>query len=66
MPIKGHFREAFNGAAYDQMPAGGGYAVGAPGNPGGIDANGPPLDGCPYSATCVLPPFSFLVFVHEP
>jgi 1,4-alpha-glucan branching enzyme len=64
MPINGHFHEVFNAAAYDDMPAGGGYNTGAPGNSGGIDANGPPLDQCPYSAKCVLPPFTFLVFVR--
>jgi 1,4-alpha-glucan branching enzyme len=65
LPVGGHWLEVFNGDAYDDMPAGGGYTPNAPGNPGGIDGNGPPLADCPVSARIVVPANGFLVFARD-
>jgi 1,4-alpha-glucan branching enzyme len=65
LPVGGHWLEVFNGDAYDDMPAGGGYKPNAPGNPGGIDGNGPPLADCPVSARIVVPANGFLVFARD-
>jgi 1,4-alpha-glucan branching enzyme len=64
MPVGGHWHEVFNSDAYDSMPEHG-YNPGAAGNPGGIDAIGPPRDGMPFSATLTIPANGLLVFARD-
>jgi 1,4-alpha-glucan branching enzyme len=64
-PQPGHWHEVFNSDAYDSLPPTGGYNPWAVGNPGGVDANGPPRDGMPCSATLVLPANAVLCFARD-
>jgi len=65
LPVGGFWMEVFNADAYETMPAGGGLNVNVPGNPGGIQGDGPPLANCPTSARIVLPANGFLVFARD-
>jgi 1,4-alpha-glucan branching enzyme len=58
-PGGGHWQEAFNSDVYENWvnPL-------VVGNYGGVDANGPPLQGLPASASVVLPPRALLVFTR--
>ncbi len=64
-PHGGHWHEVFNSDAYDSMTADGSYNPIAAGNIGGIDANGPPRDGMPCSATLAIPANGLLVFARD-
>jgi 1,4-alpha-glucan branching enzyme len=63
-PVGGHWNEVFNSDAYDSLPPGGGYNPAAAGNPTGVDAWGPAMDGCATSARVVLPANSVVVFAQ--
>jgi hypothetical protein len=62
LPVGGVLQGVFNASAYDIMPTGDGYNAGVPGNPGGIDGNGRPLEGRPNSTRVTIPANGFLVF----
>jgi 1,4-alpha-glucan branching enzyme len=59
-PGGGHWHEVFNSDIYDTF-----FNPNAHGNPGGIDADGPPWDGLPASAAITLPANSLLVFARD-
>jgi 1,4-alpha-glucan branching enzyme len=65
LPVGGRWLEVFNGDAFDSMPAGRGLNTGVPGNPGGMNGNGPPVAGCPTSAQVVIPANGILVFARD-
>ena len=65
LPVGGHWHEVFNSDAYDSLPEGDGYNPWAAGNPGGVDADGPPRMGCPTSARLVLPANGLLVLARD-
>jgi 1,4-alpha-glucan branching enzyme len=64
-PIGGYWAEVFNSDAYDTLPPGGGFNPNAAGNPGGVTADGPGLDGWPTSAALVIPANGVLVFARR-
>jgi len=59
-PQPGHWHEVFNSDFYDFFPN-----PAVQGNPGGIDASGPPLGGLPYSGHITVPANSVLVFARD-
>jgi 1,4-alpha-glucan branching enzyme len=65
LPTAGRWLEVFNADAYDDMSADGNYRTAAPGNPSGMEGNGPPLWSWPTSARIVLPANGFLVFARD-
>jgi 1,4-alpha-glucan branching enzyme len=64
-PVGGYWQEVFNSDAYDSLPDGGGYNPQAAGNPGGVTADGPPRDGCPTSASVVIPANGLIVLARD-
>jgi len=64
-PVGGCWLEVFNTEAYDSMPAAGGYNSNAAGNPSGINSDGGPFGGQPYSATLSIPANGALVFARD-
>lgn len=59
-PLPGHWHEDFNSDLYDHFAN-----PQVQGNPGGVDADGPPLHGLPQSARLTLPANSLLVFARD-
>lgn len=59
-PLSGHWNEVFNSDFYDFCPN-----PWVQGNPGGIDADGPPLHDLPYSAGITIPANTVLVFARD-
>jgi 1,4-alpha-glucan branching enzyme len=64
-PVGGYWHEVFNSDAFDSLPPGGGFNPNAAGNPWGVTADGPPRDGCPTSASVVIPANGLLVFARD-
>ena len=60
LPQPGHWHEVFNSDFYDYFPN-----PAVEGNPGGIDASGPPANGMPYSGHITIPANSLLVFARD-
>lgn len=60
MPLPGHWHEVFNSDFYDHFP----NPI-VQGNPGGVDADGPPLHGMNQSACITIPANSVLVFSQD-
>jgi len=65
LPVGGRWFEVFNADGFENMPSSGGYNTNAPGNPGGMYGDGPPLAGCWTSARIVIPANGFLVFARD-
>jgi 1,4-alpha-glucan branching enzyme len=59
-PQPGHWHEVFNSDFYDCLPN-----PAVEGNPGGIDASGPPANGLPHSGNVTVPANSVLVFARD-
>ncbi len=59
-PQPGHWHEVFNSDFYDCLPN-----PAVEGNPGGIDASGPPVNGLPHSGNVTVPANSVLVFARD-
>lgn len=59
-PVQGHWDELFNSDAYQEFPN-----AAAQGNFGGVEADGPGLDGLEHSAGITLPANGLLVFVKR-
>jgi 1,4-alpha-glucan branching enzyme len=59
-PGGGHWEEVFNSDIYDNF-----FNPNANGNPGGVQANGPPWDGLRTSASVTLPANSLLMFARD-
>lgn len=64
-PVGGNWAEVFNSEAYDNRPAGGGYNTSAVGNPGGVNSDGPPAGGLPFSAVLNIPANGALIFARD-
>jgi 1,4-alpha-glucan branching enzyme len=60
MPQPGHWDEVFNSDLYDHFP----NPI-VQGNPGGVDADGPPLHGMNQSARITIPANAVLVFSQD-
>jgi 1,4-alpha-glucan branching enzyme len=60
LPLGGHWHEVFNADLYDSFPN-----PWVQGNPGGVDADGPPLHGMAQSAGITIPANSLLVFARD-
>ena len=60
LPQPGHWHEVFNSDFYDYFPN-----PAVQGNPGGIDADGPPVNGLPYSGHITIPANSLLIFARD-
>jgi 1,4-alpha-glucan branching enzyme len=58
-PSPGHWTEIFNSDLYENFPN-----PEVAGNGGGIDVNGPPMQGLPASAAIVIPANGFVVFAR--
>src|SRR3954452_16873857 len=59
-PAPGHWHEVFNSDLYDHFPN-----PWVAGNPGGLDADGPPVHGLPCSAGITVPAHSVTVFARD-
>jgi 1,4-alpha-glucan branching enzyme len=64
-PVGGEWLEVFNSDAYDSLPANGGYNPLAAGNPWGVTADGPPYEGCPTSASLIVPANALIVLARD-
>jgi 1,4-alpha-glucan branching enzyme len=59
-PRPGHWSERFNSDFFDHLPN-----PRVQGNPGGVEAGGPPLHGMPCSTGITIPANSVLVFAFD-
>jgi 1,4-alpha-glucan branching enzyme len=59
-PQPGHWYEVFNSDFYDHLPNQ--WVIG---NSGGVDANGGPMHGLPFSAAITIPANGLLVFARD-
>lgn len=59
-PEPGHWHEVFNSDVYDHFTN-----LWVQGNPGGVDADGPPMHGMGQSAAITIPANSILIFARD-